>query len=262
MESIHFHKYHGAGNDFILIDARASSFMVPPENFIRKMCDRHFGIGADGLMLLMPSASYDFSMKYYNSDGREGSMCGNGGRCITAFARKCGIVKKNYVFEAIDGIHNAEFTSETTISLRMNDITEMKILDDGIFVNTGSPHFILLHDDPHRADMNLFGKKYRYDSRFGEGGANINLISYNRNQITIATFERGVEAETLACGTGAVAAAAAVALKNSEQYNEYQISAKGGRLTVKLMQTGITFSDVFLSGPAEFVFEGEMLFLP
>lgn len=262
MKSIHFQKYHGAGNDFILIDARDPSVVALPEYFIRKLCDRHFGIGADGLMLLYPSASYDFAMKYYNSDGLEGSMCGNGGRCITAFARKCGIVRQEYTFEAIDGIHTAAFISDDLVSLRMNDVTQISILDDGYFIHTGSPHFVMKHNDPHQQDMSFFGKKYRYDKRLGSGGANINLISYHRNEITIATFERGVEAETLACGTGAVAAAVAVALMDTDTHNEYHVRAKGGRLTVKLTRKNNMFSDVFLTGPAEFVFEGKITFSP
>jgi diaminopimelate epimerase len=259
---IQFYKYHGAGNDFILIDARKKSFKPLSEEDIHQLCDRHFGIGADGLMLLLSSKEHDFRMKYYNSDGREGTMCGNGGRCITAFAHKLGIVKKEYRFEAIDGIHNSYYTSDDKISLKMNDVSEITKYPDGIFVDTGSPHFVLVNDSPHDADMIEYGKKYRHHKRFGKGGTNVNAVSFKKNKITIATFERGVENETLACGTGAVAAAVAIAEITGKTEPEYLIKAKGGNLSVKLKKdkNGI-YSEIHLTGPAEFVFEGIMKIL-
>lgn len=263
LKSIHFQKYHGAGNDFIMADARNSSFIIPGEEFIRKMCDRHFGIGADGIMFLQSSPDNDFRMKYFNSDGREGTMCGNGGRCIVAFARHCGIIKDHYAFEAIDGIHTATYTPDGNICLKMNGVSDIVHFPDGIFADTGSPHFIIAHPSPHQEDMNVWGKKYRYDTRFGQGGANVNLIYSEGNTITIATFERGVEAETLACGTGAVAAAIAVAETSDEIHSEYAVKAKGGQLHVHLKkESGGSYSDIYLTGPAEFVFSGEILFLP
>lgn len=258
MYPFHFHKYHGAGNDFILIDARKKGFRSFSEEDIRLLCDRHLGIGADGLMLLLSSKEHDFRMRYYNSDGREGTMCGNGGRCITAFARKMGIIKKEYSFEAIDGIHYSHYNDEGSISLKMNDVSLVKKFPDGIFTDTGSPHFVFFHDSPHKADMIEFGKKYRYDKRFGRGGTNVNAVSFRKNRITIATFERGVENETLSCGTGAVAAVVAVAEITGKTEPEYHIIAKGGELSVKIIKIKKSrYTGIYLTGPAEFVFEGK-----
>lgn len=256
-----FYKYHGAGNDFILIDSRDSDPGLN-ESQVARLCDRHFGIGADGLMLLLPSSGYDFRMRYYNSDGREGTMCGNGGRCITAFARDRGMVNDRYAFEAIDGIHHSWFEKDGTISLGMNNVSHILRFSDGFFIDTGSPHFVMEHPDPHAADMTEMGSKYRHDPRFGSGGANINLVRAEKNRIVIATFERGVEAETLACGTGSVAAAIAAAEKNGNGFGQYVIEAKGGQLAVHLKKEGDSYISVVLSGPAAFVYSGEIVILP
>jgi len=259
---LQFHKYHGAGNDFILVDARSDASISLSEQGINKICDRHFGIGADGLMLLLPSEEFDFRMKYFNSDGREGTMCGNGGRCITAFAKSLGINKHNFKFEAIDGVHYSEYLLDNSISLKMNDVKIVRRFPDGVFCDTGSPHFVFLHPSPHKADMADYGKTFRFDSRFGSGGANVNAISFNENNITIATYERGVEAETLSCGTGAVAAAIAVSAISEKTFDEYLVNAKGGLLSVKLKQDKEgNYFNIFLSGPAEFIFKGEILIL-
>lgn len=255
---MHFHKYHGAGNDFILTDARKKGFKSLSEDYIRRLCDRHIGIGADGLMLLLSSKEHDFRMRYYNSDGREGTMCGNGGRCITTFARKMGINKKEYRFEAIDGIHYSHYNDDGSISLKMNEVLLVTKFSDGIFTDTGSPHFVFVHDSPHKADMIKYGEKYRYDKRFGKGGTNVNAISFRKNNITIATFERGVENETLSCGTGSVAAAVAVSEITGKTEPVYNIIAKGGILSVKLKQIKKgKYSGIYLTGQAEFIFEGK-----
>jgi len=242
-----------------MIDGREKGFRSLSETDIYRLCDRHFGIGADGLMILLKSKDHDFRMKYYNSDGREGTMCGNGGRCITAFAKMSGIIKNEYSFEAIDGIHFSKYNSNGTISLKMNDVSSITRYSDGIFTNTGSPHFVFLHRSPHMTDMVKLGIKHRYEKRFGKGGTNVNAISYINNIITIATFERGVEAETLSCGTGSVAAALAVSELSGRAEKEYIIRAKGGELNVKFRKNrNGKYTDIYLTGPAEFVFEGNI----
>jgi diaminopimelate epimerase len=262
LKRISFSKYHGAGNDFILINFGDGIVQELSESDIRFMCNRHFGIGADGLMLLLPSEKADFRMKYYNSDGLEGTMCGNGGRCITAFARSCGIVKTDYIFEAIDGIHTANFVDNTNVSLKMQDVDKVEVLEDGYFLNTGSPHFVFLNDNPHIANINELGNKYRYDNRFGSGGTNVNAIRINNDTIDIATFERGVEAETLSCGTGSVAAAIVAGLISANNNNDFKINAKGGNLRVSFgYNENGGFNNVYLKGPAEFIFKGDIVIL-
>ncbi len=255
MALISFYKYHGAGNDFILLDQRNETQELTKEN-IAFLCDRHFGIGADGLMYLRPpqSPGTHFHMVYFNSDGRESSMCGNGGRCIVQFASHLGIVENEAHFTAIDGTHWARINEDATVALGMNDIDGVQILHGGYFLNTGSPHHV-----EWRAHV---GENFVQEARdlrhqYGAEGSNINFVHVHNGTLHIRTYERGVEDETLACGTGCVAAAAVALREGWLQGTTVPIQALGGTLTVALQGTG-PFTNVVLTGPAQFVFEGKI----
>lgn len=254
-----FYKYQGAGNDFILFDHLQGSVLLDTsvEN-IALLCDRRFGIGADGLMLLEPHPEHDFYMRYYNADGRLSSMCGNGGRCIAAFAKHLGYVGKETHFLAVDGPHRAKITSENWVELEMLDVTTVDQVLGGYFLDTGSPHFVQWQEDLQGINVELEGRNLRNNDQFAPGGSNINFVCGGMNQLNIATYERGVEAETLACGTG-VTAAAIVAVVRSGKTGEFTIpvQAKGGELAVKLAFDGTSFHDIWLCGPAHYVFNGE-----
>lgn len=254
-----FEKYHGTGNDFILVDVRNLAFSIQPEQ-VTKLCNRHFGIGADGLILLDKAEGHDFMMRYFNSDGNESSMCGNGGRCITAFARRLGVINKNARFLAADGEHHALILSEEAkdyyVSLAMRDVALAVWQEDSIFLDTGSPHYVKISKDLDRLDVELEGRKLRNDPQFGAGGTNVNFIEEKEGLLHIRTYERGVEEETLSCGTGVTAAALGWALKNMMK-DSIEVDARGGRLSVKFSQNEESFTDIHLEGPASFVFAGE-----
>ena len=256
---IAFEKYHGTGNDFILVDIRNHAVSIQPEQ-IAKLCNRHFGIGADGLILLDKAEGYDFVMRYFNSDGNESSMCGNGGRCITAFARRLGVIDKNARFLAQDGEHHALILSEEGsnyyVSLAMRDVVLAEWQEDTIFLDTGSPHFVKISKGLDQVNVDLEGRKLRNDPQFGAEGSNVNFIEEKEGLLHIRTFERGVEEETLSCGTGVTAAALGWALKNKKK-DRIEVNARGGRLSVKFLQNKDSFTDIRLEGPAIFVFAGE-----
>ncbi len=255
-----FEKYHGAGNDFIIVDCREmdeSYFSTDRVNFL---CDRHFGIGADGLILLLSDASSDFRMKYFNSDGREGTMCGNGGRCIVAFASGKGLIKEKTVFTGIDGIHEAVLNNNGTVSLKMIDVTGVILLEDGYLLDTGSKHFVTRRDNLERINVLEEGRNLRNQARFGDEGANINFIRIGKpNELSMRTYERGVENETLACGTGAVASAISAFIMTAPDKTSFILKAPGGELTVSFRpgKDG-SFSDIWLEGPVKYVFRGEI----
>jgi diaminopimelate epimerase len=257
---IAFEKYQGTGNDFVIIDIRNHAIPTTPD-IISRLCDRHWGIGADGLILLDKSADHDFSMRYFNADGKESSMCGNGGRCITAFAHKHGIIAKHAFFTAVDGEHRAEILSHHNnhyhIQLQMQDVDIENWKDDEIFLQTGSPHLVKICTG--LADKNVFndGKRLRYDSRYGEGGTNVNFIEDIDGLLNIRTYERGVEDETLSCGTGVTAAAIAWAIRQGLD-DQIELQTKGGLLKVSFIKETEKFSHVLLTGAAEFVFSGEI----
>jgi len=253
--TIPFSKYHGAGNDFILIDNRKNNIQLSTDK-IEKLCNRRFGVGADGLMLLETNESKDFKMLYFNSDGKEGSMCGNGGRCIVAFAKEIGVSKKHYFFDAIDGPHEA-FLIENEVNLKMSTIKNIKKFDNEWFLDTGSPHVVKVVNDINSIKVDSEGKKLRFDARFGENGANVNFIEINNSEIEIRTYERGVEEETLACGTGAVASAI-IAHQNSPEISTYFLNALGGNLEVSFEKLQDLYTNVWLKGPAIKVFEGKI----
>lgn len=253
---IEFSKYQGAGNDFIIIDCRAKDINLS-EPQITLLCDRRFGIGADGLMSIHNSSETDFEMKYYNSDGKEASMCGNGGRCIALFAYKNRISDKKMRFNAIDGVHHAEI-KDKLISLSMSDVKEITEFRDGYFLNTGSPHFVKFVEDIESINVFTTGKSIADEARFAPERTNVNFVEQTGMQTKIATFERGVENETLACGTGAVASAIALHYAGLQNVLPVKIKAKGGILEVNFEYKNNLFEKVFLTGPAEFVFKGEI----
>lgn len=256
MTHIPFHKYHGTGNDFILIDNRQETIFLSKEQ-VAFLCHRRFGIGADGLMLLQQQPGYDFRMVYYNADGGESTMCGNGGRCITAFAHKLGIVASAASFVAIDGPHTAAIDADGTIHLNMKDVTAIANHPDGHSVlDTGSPHYIQWAEDIHQAPVVAQGSSIRYSDQFAPGGINVNFVQRVEDGLWVRTYERGVEDETLSCGTGVTAAAIAATGDNTGNF-ETKIYTPGGQLGVSFTKAGpATAKDVVLSGPAVFVFEG------
>jgi diaminopimelate epimerase len=258
---IQFSKYQGTGNDFIIIDNRQFGWK-PIQKEIAALCHRKFGIGADGLMFLSTMEGFDFAMTYYNSDGNESTLCGNGGRCITAFAVELGLVEKFARFRAIDGAHDSLVLHANhpgyRIRLKMADTVIGEIFGDGIFINTGSPHFVVLRD--HVAGLDVFqeGRKLRNDTRFAPGGSNIDFLEVRADGLFVRTYERGVEDETLSCGTGVTASALVMAHLHPENKGNYQITAPGGELIVTFSQHNEKFHDIWLEGQAEFVFSGEV----
>ncbi len=261
MTKVHFFKYQGTGNDFVLIDNRDYSFNGSDKELVALLCHRRFGIGADGLMLLEPSQNHEFTMRYFNSDGNEASMCGNGGRCISAFAVHLGVVpmSSRFVFEAVDGLHEAEVRPDQ-VDLKMADVSQVKDLGDGYFLNTGSPHYVRFVDEPSALDVAVEGRKWRHDERFAPEGTNVNFVrTASRTVVPMRTFERGVEEETWSCGTGAVASAIALSVKRGAGHL-FRMQVPGGELTVSFDEPrGDSFSNIWLTGPAKLVFEGEFI---
>jgi len=254
-----FTKYHGAGNDFILVDNKKEIYNLKTSQ-VEKLCDRHFGIGADGLILLQESEKYDFSMRYFNANGIEASLCGNGGRCIVSFARYLRIIEEETKFWAVDGEHTANIISSLnnvdSIRLKMNDVDNGRISGSDYIFYTGSPHFVRIVDSVENIDTVKEGRKIRYNNQFKDEGINVNFISLEKEFIKIRTYERGVENETLACGTGAVASALAASVHNYK--SPVKLKAKGGDLTVSFKVKSKRFYNIWLEGPATFVFSGEI----
>jgi diaminopimelate epimerase len=253
-----FNKYEGAGNDFILVDDRTGSFPQKTAGLVKFLCDRRFGIGADGLILLRRHAGFDFGMVYYNSDGKEGSMCGNGGRCIAAFAQKLGIIQEKARFMATDGEHLAELPDGAFVRLRMNDVAVIEKGEDYYYLNTGSPHFVKFM--PSIAELDVFteGQKIRYNERFALKGTNVDFVEDRSDHLFVRTYERGVENETLACGTGVVAAALCVWIRKNIISTSLAIPVKvmGGQLKVTADCREGSFTNIWLEGPATPVYNG------
>ncbi len=253
---IEFHKYHGAGNDFILIDDRERTFPAESFDLVARMCDRHFGIGADGLMLLRNAQGADFEMIYYNSDGQFSSMCGNGGRCITRFAAELGIIENKALFTAVDGPHHATVNADGSISLEMIDVLTVEALDDGaLLLDTGSPHYVVLTERLDDRDMQTEGRSIRNNERFKAEGVNVNLVEWKDDCLYIRTYERGVEDETLACGTGVTAAAIAAQFWGLTE-SPVKVKAVGGDLSVTFNVETTGYSSIWKTGPTAFVFKG------
>ncbi len=264
---VSFNKYHGTGNDFILIDNRKKLFKANTKT-IQHLCDRHFGIGADGLMLLQNKNGFDFEMVYYNSDGIEGSMCGNGGRCLVAFAKHLGIIKDKAHFIATDGEHIANiilskktlagniYVPSEIVKLKMSDIQSTELIQKKYFINTGSPHYIVFVKDVEKIDVFREGKKLRYSKPFHPTGTNVNFVEEMKGYLFVRTYERGVEDETFSCGTGVTASALAYVLKNTLNIKKIDIKTKGGQLKVYFKKEKKLFKDIWLEGPATLVYSG------
>ncbi len=265
MSTFHIYKYQGAGNDFVILDNRDGAYKNISQSEISFLCNRRFGVGADGLMLLQKSEKYDFSMIYFNSDGNESSMCGNGGRCLVAFAAHRGI--KKFDFEAIDGFHSAQILDYSQhrciVKLKMSNVAQYsKHSNDSYFLDTGSPHYVKFVQDLDNYPVLEKGKYWRSHSHFN-GGTNANFVEIiSDDTIKVRTFERGVEDETLACGTGVTAAAISTFLHTNKTTpsSQYNIIALGDKLNVTFdyRKSDNTFSEIFLTGPATFVFESDI----
>lgn len=254
---IQFYKYQGTGNDFVMIDNRQNTFPKNNTKLIRRLCDRRFGIGADGLILLENHVTLDFKMVYYNSDGNESSMCGNGGRCLVAFAKAINVIQEKATFEAVDGLHHATINDQGIVSLQMKDVQEVQVSEEYVFLNTGSPHHITMVEDLGQFDVKSEGAKIRYSDLYGQAGSNVNFVKQLENDIfAVRTYERGVEDETLSCGTGVTAVAIAMYKTGKTANNEINLKVEGGSLKVKFDVKDNIFTNVFLIGPAIMVFEG------
>ena len=251
---INFTKYEGNGNDFIVIDDRKEEFSEDNVSLISKLCDRKFGIGADGLILLRKHKAYDFQMIYFNSDGNESSMCGNGGRCLVNYALQLDIDLKTNSFLAIDGVHKFKVV-DNEIYLKMNDVKDIVVKNGYNFLNTGSPHVVQIVENVDEINVYQQGKKIR--RQFQEmNGVNVNFVSFNNDIIKCRTFERGVENETLSCGTGVVAVALYAFKKKKISDNKIIVSTKGGCLSVSFKNDGNSFQEIWLKGDINKVFDG------
>ncbi|MGJ8685217.1 MAG: diaminopimelate epimerase [Nonlabens sp.] len=256
MNTIHFYKYQGTGNDFVMIDNRQLTFSKNDTKLIAHLCDRKFGIGADGLILLEDHPTAHFKMVYYNADGQESTMCGNGGRCLVRFAQFLEIITDTATFEAIDGMHHARVVDATFISLQMSDVNEVRVEDGYVFTDTGSPHHVQLTENLAAFDVYEQGKHLRH-SIYGETGSNINFVEVKNNDtFKVRTYERGVEDETLSCGTGVTAVALAMHKTNQTIANQVTLETPGGNLKVSFDSQESGYKNIWLTGPALQVFKG------
>ncbi|GAB4232005.1 MAG: diaminopimelate epimerase [Ekhidna sp.] len=253
---IHFHKYQGTGNDFILVDNREGHFQPTP-GIIKTLCDRRFGIGADGLILIENHIELDYKMVYFNSDGSQ-SLCGNGSRCGFAFARSLGMVSDTASFETTDGVHQIKLENDL-IHFQLFDVQKIeKLSENDWFIHTGSPHFIRLVPDIEAVDVVTTGREIRNASQFsGQNGTNVNFAQLLHDRVELRTYERGVENETLSCGTGATAVGI-LAVELGFQ-SPVRLQTRGGTLQVSLTREGNTYTNIWLAGPARKVFEGSVI---
>lgn len=256
--TVNFYKYHGTGNDFVIIDNRKGDIHLTTGQ-VKHLCDRRFGIGGDGLMLLNELPDYDFEMQYYNADGRESSMCGNGGRCLVKFAYDMGIHKDKYHFMAVDGEHEASLGEHGWINLKMKDVSGIENHHGDAVLDTGSPHYVKAVANVMGMDVYKEGKEIRNSREFEEAGINVNFVENDARKIIVRTYERGVEDETFSCGTG-VTAAALVFAHNDNGFNRIEVQTKGGFLAVEFDKTNEQhFENIWLCGPAAFVFKGDVI---
>jgi diaminopimelate epimerase len=255
-----FYKYHGTGNDFILVDNREGLFKLQTRD-ISRLCHRRFGIGADGLILLNKVEAYDFGMQYFNADGRESTMCGNGGRCVVAFADFLSLSAGPFRFLGIDGGHTGIILSrqgtESQVRLSMQNVKECKISGDGYLLDTGSPHLVRFVDDTDAVDVVFEGRRIRNLPEYLPDGINVNFVRYEKEELSVRTYERGVEDETLSCGTGVTAAALAYASVANINTGPVRVRTRGGNLSVYFRKSAGAYSDIHLEGAAVRVFKGE-----
>ncbi len=254
---IDFYKYQGTGNDFVMIDNRLATFPKNNTQLIEHLCDRRFGIGADGLILLENDTETDFRMVYYNSDGNQSSMCGNGGRCLVAFAKKLNAIENSTTFIATDGLHHATISADGLVSLQMIDVDAIQTTPEFSFLNTGSPHHVQLVEDLEQYNVKENGAAIRYSELYGKQGSNINFVKkIDATTFSVRTYERGVEDETLACGTGVTAVAIAMNATGKTNATSIHLNVEGGKLAVSFDKKDGHYTNIFLIGPAEFVFKG------
>jgi diaminopimelate epimerase len=254
---IKFRKYEAAGNDFIMIDDRVEQFDTNDQKLVARLCDRHFGIGADGLILIRELEGYDYRMVYFNADGQEGSFCGNGGRACFHFARALGIVEEEARFMAYDGMHDVRRTEDGRVALQMRDVHGIEEHEDHFILDTGSPHWVELAENLEELDVVCEGRKRRNRKEHIEVGINVNFIEKKEDHFLIRTYERGVEDETLACGTGITASALSLAVKMGWDEGRLMLKARGGEVEVSFRRSGNGFTDIWLIGPAKLVYQGE-----
>ena len=253
-----FYKYQGTGNDFVFVDNRQELFNKDNTKLIAHLCDRRFGVGADGLILLENDATSDFKMVYFNADGNESTMCGNGGRCIVAFAEMLNIFKSETTFSAIDGLHEATIENGF-VKLKMQDVDTIALFDSHAFLNTGSPHHVALVKNIKDFDVKTEGFKIRYGAPYNQEGTNVNFVEQiNAETFAVRTYERGVEDETLSCGTGVTAVALAMHNTGKTNTQEIALNVEGGKLKVSFEKTANGYKNIWLQGPATLVFKGEM----
>lgn len=252
-----FYKYQGTGNDFIILDNRNHQYNNLHTEQVKMLCNRHFGVGADGLILLSTIDSYDFEMKYYNADGNQSSMCGNGGRCIVQFAYTKNIIKNYCRFMAIDGEHEAFVANNEWVKLKMKDVTELHQQGGDFILNTGSPHYVTYVQNIDNINVVEKGRKIRYNKTFKQHGINVNFVEKKEKNIYVRTYERGVENETLSCGTGVTASAITSVNEIGNHY--IQVNTPGGKLVVEFNKiTNSNFNNIWLCGPAVLSFTGNI----
>ncbi|PQJ78786.1 diaminopimelate epimerase [Polaribacter porphyrae] len=253
--NISFFKYQGTGNDFVMIDNRAKTFPKEKTDIFSQICDRHFGIGADGIILIEDDENYDFEMIYYNADGSQ-TFCGNGARCAVAFAKTLNMIEDKTNFIAVDGEHFASI-KDSIVSLQMIDVNDIKVNENSVFAYTGTQHHVELVDNLDDYPVFNEGRKIRYS--YENPGSNVNFVQQIDNQtFRVRTYEKGVEDETLACGTGVTAVAIAMHKINRTKSNIISLPVEGGNLEVTFTEEKGIYKNVFLKGPAKFVFEGSI----
>ncbi|MEQ9305172.1 MAG: diaminopimelate epimerase [Marinoscillum sp.] len=250
---ITFSKYQGTGNDFVMVDDREATFPVDNKEVIAFLCDRRMGIGADGVILIQNHPELDFRMIYFNPDGSK-SLCGNGSRCAIAFAQSLGIISTTTTFETTDGVHDA-FIEGETYHFHLHDVQDVEKIDGDWFINTGSPHHIQVVDNLTEVDILSVGRAIRYSEKYAPNGTNVNFVEKNGRGIKVRTYERGVENETLSCGTGVTACALSASFMGME--SPVSVETLGGQLSVSFVKKGNEqFEDIYLAGPAKKVFDG------
>ena len=253
---IPFYKYQGTGNDFVMIDNRNEDFPRSNHKMISTLCDRRFGIGADGVILLQKHEKVDFIMHYFNADGKPGSFCGNGGRCIVAFAKQLGIIDRKTIFAAYDGLHEATIV-DNVVSLSMADVNHVSVYPKHVFLDTGSPHHVAFVTNTIKLDVPTQGALIAHNETYGIEGSNVNFVSVDsEDHITVRTYERGVEDETLSCGTGVTAAVLAAFSTDKIKLNQIQVQTSGGLLRLSFQKQKNSFTDIVLTGPTELVYSG------
>ena len=251
-----FYKYHGTGNDFVIFDNRSGLFPKEDVKLVRKVCDRRFGVGGDGLMLLEEAEGFDFKMIYFNADGCPGSMCGNGGRCLVSFAHSLGLFENKTTFLANGERYTANIEHDR-VSLDMLDVEGIRTNDKHVFLDTGSPHHVQFEENLKDFDVFGVGRRIRYGEPYNEAGSNVNFVEQvDQSTFQVRTYERGVEDETLSCGTGVTAVALASYFLGKTKSETLKIQTEGGDLEVSFKARNGKFTDIVLAGPATFVYKG------